>query len=83
MSLARQSTLDGVELMLKNKTQMAKEYGVHPATIDRWVDSGRLPPPINKCGSPRWDSEAARTRFETWDNRNFFAKPHNPQQHSD
>jgi predicted site-specific integrase-resolvase len=36
------------------KAQVARRYGVHERTIDRWATDGRLPPPHLRGRIPLW-----------------------------
>jgi predicted DNA-binding transcriptional regulator AlpA len=40
---------------LINKREVARLFGVSKSTIDRWLLAGKLPKPIKRFGSQRWD----------------------------
>jgi predicted DNA-binding transcriptional regulator AlpA len=45
---------------LLNITQLCEFFGVSRSTIYEWLKQGRLPPPVKKWGSPRWDESQIR-----------------------
>ncbi len=48
---------------LLNMKQMMALFHVSRKTIYRWTRSGKLPPALNKHGSPRWDEAQAIKSF--------------------
>jgi excisionase family DNA binding protein len=50
------TSLPSVRPVLR-KAEVAQVLGVHPATIDRWVAQGRLPPPQRIGSVPYWRPE--------------------------
>lgn len=44
-------------MKLLNVKQICERVGCSRSTLYRWRDEGRLPEPIKKWGSPRWDEQ--------------------------
>ena len=40
-----------------SKEQVRQLFGVPKGTVDRWIETGKLPPPRKRFGLSRWDYE--------------------------
>ena len=49
-----------------NQEQLAKRLGVKQPMISRWVNAGRLPPPVNFPGTPRFWTKGMILIWENW-----------------
>jgi predicted DNA-binding transcriptional regulator AlpA len=57
-----------VDDRLLRKEEVAERYGLHPRSINRYVDRGDLPKPIyldSKRRVPRW----SRAQLQEWENK--------------
>ena len=53
--------------MLLNMKQMTALFQVSRVSIYQWVKVGRIPKPVNKFGSPRWDRDKAIEAFQNYE----------------
>lgn len=44
--------------------QVQRRLGISRKTVDNWVKSGRLPPPVIKTGWRRWDEDDLRKAID-------------------
>ena len=44
-----------------SKEQVRWLFGVPKGTVDRWIETGKLPPPRKRFGFLRWDYEQVIT----------------------
>lgn len=51
---------------LYNMREVAEYFNITRKTVYSWVKQGRLPRPINRAGSPRWDTTQMVETFKNW-----------------
>ena len=51
---------------LFNIKEVAAHFSITKKTVYEWVQKGRLPQPINRAGSPRWDTTQMMETFKNW-----------------